>query len=232
MKHTAWGIVIAAGKDEIMAGGVETPFLYLNDRPVLAYSLMAMQQCTEIEGVVVVIPAERAEGLLGMIKLFGFSKVRKIVGAKAKRGAFMADALGHVDREADAICVQEAAHPLATAELVGETVKCARRQGNGIAAVPLPGAVLAGVKRNAAGTLAAGAGEGWMAVWPQSFRAETLRALYADRTKPCGGAADEVSALLARGEAPRIVPVAGPSVRLCGMGDMETALALVKASAP
>ena len=85
MKQSIWGLVMATGKAEQISSEIETAFLYLNDRPVLAYSLAAFNQCPEIEGIVVVVSRERAESVLGMVKLFGFAKVKKIVVGGAKR---------------------------------------------------------------------------------------------------------------------------------------------------
>ena len=45
MKQAIWGLVMAAGKAEQLSSEIETAFLYLNDRPVLAYSLEAFNQC-------------------------------------------------------------------------------------------------------------------------------------------------------------------------------------------
>ena len=67
MKQAIWGLVMAAGKAEQLSSEIETAFLYLNDRPVLAYSLEAFNQCPEIDGVVVVVSRERAESVLGMV---------------------------------------------------------------------------------------------------------------------------------------------------------------------
>ena len=90
MKQTAWGLVMATGKSEQLSAEIETAFLYLNDRPVLAYSLAAFMQCPDISGIVVVVSRERAESVLGMVQMFGFSKVRKIVVGGARRAASMA----------------------------------------------------------------------------------------------------------------------------------------------
>ena len=38
MKQAIWGLVMATGKAEQITSEIETAFLYLNDRPVLAYS--------------------------------------------------------------------------------------------------------------------------------------------------------------------------------------------------
>ena len=90
MKQSVWGLVMAAGKAEQLSSEIETAFLYLNDRPVLAYSLEAFIQCPDIDGIVVVISRERAESVLAMVQLFGFAKVRKIVVGGARRAASMA----------------------------------------------------------------------------------------------------------------------------------------------
>lgn len=233
MKHTAWGIVVASGKAEKLSGGVETPFLYLNDRPVLAYSLAAFQQCQDIDGIVVVAPAERAEGVMSMIKMFGFSKIRKIVAGGDRRAAFMSDALAQVaqlDRMVDVVCVQDASQPLIAPELIAETIKVARRQGCGIAAVSLPGPVFADAKRNVAGAQAAEAGNGWMAVSPQAFQLEKLQAAYPPKVKgqtPTPYASD-IEAAQALQMPLRLVPTPGPAIRISSTEDLAPVLALMK----
>ena len=132
MKHITWGLVMATGRAEKISSAIETPFLYLNDRPVLAYSLAAFMQCAEIEGIVVVIPRERADSVLGLVQMLGLSKVKKIVVGGTRRPVAMALGLEHMPDEVKWVCVHDASRPMVTPAQITETAKCAWRNGSGV----------------------------------------------------------------------------------------------------
>lgn len=229
MKKSAYGIVISSGKSETLSGGIETPFLYLNDRPVLAYSLMALQKAESIEGIVVAIPPERAENLLRMVKLFGLSKIRKIVNGDVRRAAAMADALSYVPRETAVTAVLDPSQPLVEPEQIDEVVKTAVRAGNAVGAAPLPNAVYRLGKRKMFESRAAAAGEGWMLAGPQAYHTGKLRAAYPGKSAAAAKAApaDELEMLARLGEEIRMVPMPYPALRINASGDLRTAVALL-----
>ena len=134
MKQTTWGLIMATGRSEQISSEIETAFLYLNDRPVLAYSLAAFTQCQDVDGIVVVVSKDRAESVLGMVHMFGFSKVKKIVVGPAKRPAAMANGLKHIAEDVEWVCVHDASRPMVTPGLISETVKSAKRNGASVIA--------------------------------------------------------------------------------------------------
>ena len=227
MKQTAWGLVMAAGKAEQISAEIETAFLYLNDRPVLAYSLAAFNQCPEIDGIVVVVSRERAESVLGMVQLFGFSKVKKIVVGGAKRAASMAAGLEHVDDEVEWVCVHDASRPMVKPDLIAETVKCARRHGSGVAAAEIPDAVVAAKKGVLAERLDA-EGRLWTAISPQAWPRAALAKAYPKAAKNRKNYEDDLEAMLAQKVEPRLVPTAALSLRIRSADDLAPVLALMK----
>ena len=55
-----YAIVLAAGKSDQMGGTkVDRAFLSLGPKPVLAYALMALEACTDIDGIILVARKER-----------------------------------------------------------------------------------------------------------------------------------------------------------------------------
>ena len=58
-----FGIVVAAGKSERMGAGIDKAFLNLGSKPVLAFSLLAFENCPEIEGVILVAGADMRHAL-------------------------------------------------------------------------------------------------------------------------------------------------------------------------
>lgn len=227
MKQTAWGLVMATGKSEQLSAEIETAFLYLNDRPVLAYSLAAFMQCPDISGIVVVVSRERAESVLGMVQMFGFSKVRKIVVGGARRAASMAAGLEHLGDDVEWVCVHDASRPMVGAALISETVKTARRHGSGVAAMEIPDPVVAAKKGVCAERLDE-AGRLWAVVSPQTYARAALRKAYPAAAKNRKNYEDDLEALLAVGVEPRLVPAPGLSPRIRSAADLAPVLALMK----
>jgi len=229
MKKSAYGIVISSGKSETLSGGIETPFLYLDDRPILAYSLMALQKAESIDGIVVAIPPERAENLLRMVKLFGLGKIRKIVNGGVRRASAMADALSYVPRETAVTAVLDSCQPLVTASQIDAVVKAASRGGNAVGVSPLPTAVYLAGKRKVLGGRAAAAGEGWLVHGPQAYPTAKLRAAYPDRSAATAKAApaDELEMIARLGEDAKMVPMPYPALRIGSSDDLRPAVALL-----
>jgi 2-C-methyl-D-erythritol 4-phosphate cytidylyltransferase len=229
MKQTTWGLVMATGRAEQISAEIDTPFLYLNDRPVLAYSLAAFMQCADIDGIVVVVGKERAESVLGMVQMLGFSKVRKIVVGGAKRSAAMAAGLEHVDDEVEWVCVQDASRPLVTPAQITDTVKCARRHGSGVMAMAVVDPLVKAQKHAVESRMDAG-GHFWTAISPQTYSREALMRAYPKAAKDRKNHVDDLEAMMSVGVEPRLVPTTTLSLRIRSTEDLAPALALMKRS--
>lgn len=218
---------MATGRAEQISAEIDTPFLYLNDRPVLAYSLAAFMQCADIDGIVVVIEKERAESVLGMVQMLGFSKVKKIVAGKTKRSAAMAAGLEHVDDEVEWVCVHDASRPLVTPGQITDTVKCARRHGSGVMAMPVADPLVQANKHVIDSRLDA-AGHYWTVLSPQTYAREALMRAYPKAAKDRKNHADDLEAMRSVGVVPRLVPITVPTLRIRSTDDLAPALALMK----
>lgn len=227
MKQTTWGLVMAVGKAEQISAEIETAFLYLNDRPVLAYSLAAFMQCPEIAGIVVVVSRERAESVLGMVQMYGFAKVRKIVVGGAKRAASMAAGLEYVDGDVEFVCVHDASRPMVNPALIAETVKSARRHGSGVVAVEIAEPVVA-VSKGAVAARLDKTGRLWAVASPQTYPRTALAKAYPKAAKNRKNHEDDLAAMLAVGLEPRLVPTAQLLPRIRSADDLAPVLALMK----
>ena len=227
MKQTTWGLVMATGKSEQISSEIETAFLYLNDRPVLAYSLSAFMHCADIEGIVVVVSRERAESVLGMVQMFGYSKVRKIVVGGARRAVSMAAGLEHVDEEVEFVCVHDASRPMVTPALISETVRCAWKHGSGVAATEIADAVVS-AKKGAVTERQDRDERLWAAISPQTYSRAALAKAYPKTAKNRKNYEDDLAAALAEGLSPRLVPTTAISLRIRSAEDLAPALALMK----
>lgn len=218
---------MAAGKSERISTEIETAFLYLDDRPVLAYSLAAFMQCPEIEGIVVAVNRARAESVLGMVQMFGFSKVKKIVAVGSQRVAAMVASLAFIPEDSDLVCIHDASWPLVTSEMISQTVVTASRHGAAVAAVELPDAVISAKSNVFTGRL--GSGERlWSVISPQTYPREALLNAYPKAVKKRTNFADDFAAIQSQNIIPRLVPVTVPTWRIRSAEDLQPVLALLK----
>ncbi len=218
---------MATGKAEQISSEIDTPFLYMNDRPVLAYSLGAFMHCHDIDGIIVVVSRERAESVLGMVQMLGFSKVKKIVVGGARRAASMAAGLAHVDDEVEWVCIHDASRPMLNADLISETIKTARRHGSGVAAVELTDPVVE-ARKQVLETRLDPAGRLWSVISPQTYSREVLIQAYPAAAKQRKNHADDLEAMMSVGIQPRLVPAGGLSIRIGSTADLAPVQALMK----
>lgn len=225
MKHVTWGLVMATGRAEKISSAIETPFLYLNDRPVLAYSLAAFMQCAEIEGIIVVIPRERAESVLGLVQMLGLSKVKKIVVGGTRRSVAMALGLEHMHDDVKWVCVHDASRPMVTPAQITETVKCAWRNGSGVMTTEIGDPVVAANRNRIESRMD---GRAWAIISPQAYSREVLDTVYPQIAKNRKNHADDLEAVMSVGVEPRLIPSATVSLRIQSADDLAPALALMK----
>ncbi len=227
MKQMTWGLIMATGKAEQISAEIETAFLYLNDRPVLAYSLAEFMNCPDIDGIVVVVSRDRAESVLGMVNMFGFTKVKKIVVGNSKRPASMAAGLSHMGDEVEWVCVHDASRPMVTSALISETVKSARRNGASVIAEEIVDPLVEG-KKGSPVKRKKTAGRIWAAISPQTYTRTALMKAYPQAAKDRKNFQDDLEAMKSVGVEPRLVPTTNISLRIRSSDDLAPVLALMK----
>lgn len=229
MVHVTWGLIIACGRTEQIQPGVETPFLNLGSRPILAYVLQAFEQCSDISGLVVVTDKTRCATVMGMAQMYGFAKVRKTVAGGVSRQASVISGLNSLDEEATLVCVHDATRPCVTPQLISETVKTAKRYGSGVAAVPIQDVVKV-VERGQRVTQSLGPTEAWLAQTPQCFRRDMLEKGYAAASKRRLQLADDSEAVSLIRHEVRLVPGSPLNIKIRSVNDLNEAARHLNAS--
>lgn len=221
---SAWAIVLACGKEQELSNGVDTGFLALGPKPVLAYSLQTLQDNDLVEGIIIVMRKERVENTLQMAKAYGLSKVKSLVGGSGQRLGNLKKAYAQVPDGVTAILVHEASRPFVSDEVVTETVKAGKRYGVAVAALKSPDPVkLAEKGQKVSKTL--DRNTIWQAQSPQVFKRDVFEKVLKG-TK----LVDDESALLekARQEVHLVVSTAG-NMKIRTSDDLQAAIALAGA---
>lgn len=178
----ALAIVIACGKEEQITPGTDIAFLSLGSLPVLAHSLRTLQECADVDTIVVAVAKERTDSTLQVIKRFGCTKVRGIVVGGANRLSTLRTVHSKLPVEASTIIIVEASRPFITSAVISECIKSAKRYGCAIAAHRIADATKLAAKglkpdktleRNSV----------WTAQTPQVFRIEVFEKIILSKNK-------------------------------------------------
>ena len=106
-------IIVAAGKSDRMGAGTDKAFLNLGPKPVIAWSLLAFEGCTDIDQII---------GAKAVVRMFGISKIRAVVAGGQKRQNSVMNGLKEIDSDTRIVVVHDGARPCVTPATISETV--------------------------------------------------------------------------------------------------------------
>ncbi len=219
-------IILAAGKSTRMGGGVDKAFLSLGNKPVVAWSLLAFERCPEIDRIVLVVRKEQQLAAKAVVKMFGISKLDKIVAGGVRRQDSVLAGLGACDLDTRVVVVHDGARPLVTSDVVAEVVKAAKR--NEAVAVGRP--VTDTLKRCAKGlavTETVPRDRIWAVQTPQAFQMRTLRNAY-KKLQPKTDVSDDCQVVELAGGSVKIVESFKPNFKVTTPDYLQLVSALLK----
>ena len=218
-------IILAGGKSERMGGGVDKAFISLVDKPVVAWSLLAFERCADIDRIVLVVRKEQLIASKAVVKMFGISKLDKIVAGGNRRQESVAAGLAACDLDTRYVVIHDAARPLVKPELVSELVKQVKRAP----AVTVGRPMTDTVKLCEKGSTVAKTVDReklWTVQTPQAFQVKELRAAY----KALGAkeVTDDCMAVELNGVAVKILTNLQPNFKITTVEDLQLVGMLLK----
>ena len=220
-------IIVGAGRGERMGANTDKTFLSLGPRPLVAYSMMAFEACTEIRQIVLVVRRDRIEAAKNMAQMFGISKLRAVVAGGAHRQDSVRKGLAELPPETRYVTIHDAARPLVTPNLISETVKCAHQHGSGVAGRRMVDTVKL-VEKAPIISRTVDRDQLWTVQTPQTFRLDLLRQAYARLAETGAVVTDDAAALEQIGVPVRLVEWAPVNLKVTIAEDLAVAAALLR----
>lgn len=218
-------IILAAGKSERMGAGVDKAFLSLVNKPVVAWSLLAFEKCEDIDRIVLVVRKDQVMGSKAVVKMFGISKIDKIVPGGGKRQESVAAGLAACDADTRTVVIHDGARPMVTPEIISEIVKQAKK----VPAVTVGRPMTDTVKLCEKGTVvtkSVAREKLWTVQTPQAFQMKELRAAHkALGTKEI---TDDCMAIELNGGTVKIIENLKPNFKITTVEDLQLAATLLK----
>lgn len=219
-------IILAAGKSTRMGDGIDKAFLSLVNKPVVAWSLIAFERSPEIDRIVLVVRKDQLVGAKAVVKMFGISKLDKIVAGGNKRQESVQAGLAACDLDTRYVVVHDGARPCVTSELVSEVVKAVKRTD----AVTVGRPVIDTLKSCAKGTTVTetvSRDRLWAVQTPQAFQLRALRDAYR-KLDPKVEVTDDCQAVELAGGSVKILESLKPNIKITTPEDLQLVSLLLK----
>ncbi len=222
-----WAVIVAAGSGERLGAEHPKAFVAFGENPLIAASVLALDDHPGIDGIVLVVPAGWEERATFMADDIGAGKASITVAGGASRSDSVALGVAEVPADAAVILVHDAARPIVPAALIDRVLAGFADGADGVIPV-LP--IADTVKRvDAAGRVVETLDRSELrsVQTPQAFQAEIFRRALAapDRNTgtDCASLVERVGGTVTTVEGdPR-------SLKITTRSDLERALELVDA---
>ena len=220
-------IVAGAGYGKRLGSPAKKPFVRLDGRPLIIYSLKALDSSPSIDGIIVAVERSCLERFRGLIKKYRLKKVMHVVAGGKTRYESVRKCLGKVDTSFDIVLVHDAARPLVDAGLIRRSVDLAGRFGGCVVAVPAKDTVkLAGTGLFVYKTVPRS--RVWAAQTPQTFRRALIVKAYNNAPRDGSKITDDSFLLERLGGRVKILPGSYRNIKITTKEDLALARALLR----
>ena len=199
-------VVVAAGSGLRMKNvGEPKQFLYINNKPLMVYSLETFNIHPRIDYIIVVTSEEHISQVEKMCSIFKLSKVKAVVKGGLTRQESVLCGLEkameyHKDKE-DIVLIHDAARPLVSLKIIGDNIDTVQKYGAAVTAINASDTILSikedivssDLDRNTI----------YQAQTPQSFRLEEIYRIH--KKAQNHNATDDASLFVSNGGAVHLV---------------------------
>lgn len=220
-------VIVAAGKSERMGGGVDKAFLNLGSKPVVAWSLLAYEKNVDVDRIILVVRKDQLTAAKAVVKMFGISKIFKIVPGGTRRQDSVQAALKEVDVDTRTVLVHDGARPCVSQEVISEVIKSARRGAASVTGCRIRDAVKI-VEKGVTVASTVDRAKYWAVQTPQAFPASMLRKAYKTVEEQKKEVFDDSQAVELTGETVKICETDKPNIKITTPEDLQVAAAILK----
>lgn len=138
IKKRCTAIVLAAGSGRRMQFPQPKQFMMLGEKPLLWYSLQAVERSEIIDDCILVTGAEYISYVkTEIVERYGFRKIREITAGGSERYESVYSGLKALKEASGYVFIQDGARPFLTEEILRDTYEAVCRYGACVAAVPV-----------------------------------------------------------------------------------------------
>ena len=138
-------LIIAGGSGNRMHQDIPKQFITVNEKPVIVYTLEALEKHPEIDSIVVVCIQGWEQVLWAYAKQFNITKLQCIVPGGENGQSSIRNGVFELEKKFDKddlVLIHDAIRPLVSAEIISDNIRVANQYGNAITVIPCAEAML------------------------------------------------------------------------------------------
>ena len=128
-------IVVAAGRSKRFKGKTSKVLAQINNKPVIYYSLAALNKHRDIGEIIVVASLKNIEAIKEIIRKYKINKVKKIILGGKERQDSVSLGLRSLGREAKDVLIHDGARPFIDSKIISLVIAAAKVSGAAVAGV-------------------------------------------------------------------------------------------------
>ncbi|OGF50669.1 MAG: 2-C-methyl-D-erythritol 4-phosphate cytidylyltransferase [Candidatus Firestonebacteria bacterium RIFOXYA2_FULL_40_8] len=129
-------IIVAAGSSKRLGGKLNKPYLHINGKPALYYSLKTFLAVKSVKEVLVVIREKDENIFRKLLKKYKFFSVKYTFGGAERKDSVL-NGLNALENKKGIVLIHDAARPFVSIELIGRVIKAALRYKAAIPVIPV-----------------------------------------------------------------------------------------------
>jgi 2-C-methyl-D-erythritol 4-phosphate cytidylyltransferase len=217
-------IIVAAGSGTRMRSQVNKHLLSLAGKPVIAHTLLAFEQCTLVDAVILVTNADNRAAYCDIAAGHAITKISSIVLGGETRRDSVYNGLQAVE-DADIILIHDGARPLIAQPEIAAVIRDAVAYGSAVVAVPAKDTTI----RAHQGYIATSLDRStlWQLQTPQAFKTTIIMEAYAVALRDGVQSSDDTGLVTRIGGAVKITEGSYDNIKITTPEDLVIAEALL-----
>jgi 2-C-methyl-D-erythritol 4-phosphate cytidylyltransferase len=220
-------VILAAGKGSRMKAGINKQFLMLRDKPIIVYTILAFEECAEIDEIILVTAPDELDFFKSAIlEKYSFSKVKKLIvgGAERQQSAF--NGIEAVSPESDTVLIHDGARPFVSKQTIIDCIEQAKLYGAVSAGMPSKDTVKL-VDESDMVSSTPDRRRVWLTQTPQAFRKDIIIAAHEQAIEKSIAATDDAMLAELAGYKVKMVAAGYENIKITTPEDIALAEALL-----
>ena len=130
-------IVVAAGRSNRFKGKVSKVLAKIKSKPVIYYSLLALNRHQDINEIVVVTSLSNIKSITGIVRRYKINKVKKIVLGGKERKDSVLQGLKSLGEGTNYVLIHDGARPFINNSIISSVITAAKLSGAAVTGVPV-----------------------------------------------------------------------------------------------
>ena len=225
VKNTTCSVVVVAAGSSVRMGE-DKLFMDLEGKPVLAWTLQAIDGCDFVDEIVLVAREDRLEDAAKLCRDYDGKEGRKVIIGGKNRSESALAGVSAVDREAKLILIHDGARPLVTEDIIYDAMHTAAMFKCAAPAIPVTDTV----KETEGDQVVRTPDRSHLAAvqTPQAFLAEVIKGALTAAVKSGKEYTDDCAAAEAMGFPVRLSKGSRENIKITGPMDLQIASAVIR----